>query len=1094
MEKKESIKGVAMVFLFAVFVLVTIVPAIKFVDSKFVGKAYGGNSVCPTDVAFSEKIQNPSMAGAYGNPVSADFDGDGKDDIAIFNSTTGTIKYTLSSNMSAFVFSPGITGWKPAIGDFDADGKDDFGVFDSVNKIWRRYESSRGYAEAGRINFGNSSDVPVIDDYDGDGIDDLAVFKARGHSCFDRIANGNELGVDCGGSCSTACITPTTDNKDCVGYVPFSPGACDSLKIDENLGKCASAGMRAYCDWNKNGPSYAANSYHVICYKPDTSCNYVGLHYNCPRPTADLFVNRWSWLETTAFNKEYLILEAIQETSPRIWILSEYDENTLKYKIDLKAIKSTGVMLLIYIAHKDWITQDQINEFIASPFVDGFMLNMEESSPSDRTWDPTWLAKISTDTRAAGKIFVITNAPWKSEYAPYLNSYADVVIPFSFYNTDRMYIDWNNWKSKVSKPVYIMGGVGKTTSASMSPNEASYSPKVLKGKGINHFSLFAGIGFFNCVMDRDCTDDIGTISAQYRADYKRMINNLNIYYPGAPYNCPTTPARECTHADWRIVKIYPEITADCNPINPKQSRRWQRIGDCFGGVEHSIVEEIDCGEVFNPDEWDREHLCSAATCSSLGKTCGTWDDGCGGMLNCGTCSSGNSCSNGVCVSNKLAWPIECAPGTDCTITNYPDLNNDGIQSNCGRNIDGHTGTDIAISFNQMDAGKDVYAAADGTVLWVFDGKYDRCQYPTSTNPDCKDPTSPMSPGLSQGNTVCTQLGPYCKSGSGNCFWCFAGGNVVVIRHAGNPEVFATRYDHLKSGSILVNAGDTVVKGQKIAEVGSSGKSTEPHLHFEPWGNYYSPLDPWKLACSASSSTLLWANSSPWGQCSACFSGLPGTFNLQILDTRGNMRNYYLYVPNSYSSSQAVPLLFYFLGSNHHTYGSSTGLKEEAAIHNFIFVAPDTKYNTGTYTQWVRAQQTSSDLVDEQLILDILNKLKTDYNIDSNKVYATGFSNGAYFANLMAMRYSNIFAAIAPHSGGLPPSSNARLSDAARKYSVKFFEESNNNVGHDDLNDAITQYNNYGFDVQLYRSGSAGHTWDSNKATLIWDFLSSKRLN
>jgi hypothetical protein len=33
-----------------------------------------------------------------------------------------------------------------------------------------------------------------------------------------------------------------------------------------------------------------------------------------------------------------------------------------------------------------------------------------------------------------------------------------------------------------------------------------------------------------------------------------------------------------------------------------------------------------------------------ATCQSLGKQCGTWSDGCGGTLNCGSCQSGYICN------------------------------------------------------------------------------------------------------------------------------------------------------------------------------------------------------------------------------------------------------------------------------------------------------------------------------------------------------------------------------------------------------------------------------------------------------------------
>ncbi|HEB59521.1 MAG TPA: M23 family metallopeptidase [Gammaproteobacteria bacterium] len=53
------------------------------------------------------------------------------------------------------------------------------------------------------------------------------------------------------------------------------------------------------------------------------------------------------------------------------------------------------------------------------------------------------------------------------------------------------------------------------------------------------------------------------------------------------------------------------------------------------------------------------------------------------------------------------------------------------------------------------------------------------------------------------------------------------GNLVEINH-GNGYV--TRYGH--SRKILVKVGDTVKKGQVIAEMGTTGRSTGPHVHFE----------------------------------------------------------------------------------------------------------------------------------------------------------------------------------------------------------------------------------------------------------------------
>lgn len=53
------------------------------------------------------------------------------------------------------------------------------------------------------------------------------------------------------------------------------------------------------------------------------------------------------------------------------------------------------------------------------------------------------------------------------------------------------------------------------------------------------------------------------------------------------------------------------------------------------------------------------------------------------------------------------------------------------------------------------------------------------------------------------------------------------GTMVEIDHGGGV---VTRYAHNQSN--LVEVGDPVVKGASIAEVGSSGRSTGPHVHFE----------------------------------------------------------------------------------------------------------------------------------------------------------------------------------------------------------------------------------------------------------------------
>lgn len=55
------------------------------------------------------------------------------------------------------------------------------------------------------------------------------------------------------------------------------------------------------------------------------------------------------------------------------------------------------------------------------------------------------------------------------------------------------------------------------------------------------------------------------------------------------------------------------------------------------------------------------------------------------------------------------------------------------------------------------------------------------------------------------------------------------GNYVILRHQGGEH---SHYAHLKQGSVRVRAGDAVKRGQVIGQLGHSGNSTEPHLHFQ----------------------------------------------------------------------------------------------------------------------------------------------------------------------------------------------------------------------------------------------------------------------
>jgi hypothetical protein len=113
-----------------------------------------------------------------------------------------------------------------------------------------------------------------------------------------------------------------------------------------------------------------------------------------------------------------------------------------------------------------------------------------------------------------------------------------------------------------------------------------------------------------------------------------------------------------------------------------------------------------------------------------------------------------------------------------------------------------------------DYGRDVLAVADGVVVEAASDaseSNDRLRQPGESAEDYQKRTV-----AEQGRLMAQGLKTLL-------------GNYVVIRHGGGEF---SDYVHLKAGSVRVHAGDTVKAGQVIGQLGQSGNSTEPHLHFQ----------------------------------------------------------------------------------------------------------------------------------------------------------------------------------------------------------------------------------------------------------------------
>lgn len=122
-----------------------------------------------------------------------------------------------------------------------------------------------------------------------------------------------------------------------------------------------------------------------------------------------------------------------------------------------------------------------------------------------------------------------------------------------------------------------------------------------------------------------------------------------------------------------------------------------------------------------------------------------------------------------------------------------------------------------------EASRIVVPMVDGTYTWVssFGWRTDpftgRPRFHAGADLAAADGT----PILAAADGVVTVAGP-----SGGF------GNLIVVRHTIDGERVDTYYAHMWTSGLHVVVGETVEAGQHIGDVGSSGRSEGPHLHFE----------------------------------------------------------------------------------------------------------------------------------------------------------------------------------------------------------------------------------------------------------------------
>jgi polyhydroxybutyrate depolymerase len=257
---------------------------------------------------------------------------------------------------------------------------------------------------------------------------------------------------------------------------------------------------------------------------------------------------------------------------------------------------------------------------------------------------------------------------------------------------------------------------------------------------------------------------------------------------------------------------------------------------------------------------------------------------------------------------------------------------------------------------------------------------------------------------------------------------------------------------------------------------------------------------------------------------------------------GNNRKYFIHVPPNYESTQSIPVLlaFHGYGGTAKSFMKHSNFNEIADVNNFIVVYPE-GLTFEWYTHWNVGGWTNGSTVDDVgFVNSLLDDLEVNYNIETNKIYATGMSNGGFMSFLLACQLSERIAAVASVIGSMTPETYSACNPSHQIPILQLHGTADDIVPYQGQSDMIAiedalsywvEYNqtdsvatmtliddidtddgstvekyiygngNNGAKVAHYKVLNGGHDWfgafgnmDIQSSQIVWDFLSEYDIN